>query len=69
MQNPAAMFGVQAPMQAPMQQPMQQQAVAQAAPVFNVSMPPPHDPYSFNIMANPSGNRQLDDMERAYKLR
>ena len=30
---------------------------------------PIHDPYYFNILANPSGNRQLDDMERAYKLR
>ena len=38
-------------------------------PMFNVQYPQPHDPYSFNILANPSGNRQLDDMERAYKLR
>ena len=34
-----------------------------------MGVPQPHDPYSFNILANPSGNRQLDDMERAYKLR
>lgn len=32
-------------------------------------MPQPHDPYSFNPLANPSGNRQLDDLERAYKFR
>mmetsp|Transcript_19885 Transcript_19885/g.24593 ORF Transcript_19885/g.24593 Transcript_19885/m.24593 type:complete len:171 (-) Transcript_19885:663-1175(-) len=46
---------------------------AQMAPGFNVggatASAPPHDPYFFNIMANPSGNRMLDDMERAYKLR
>ena len=38
--------------------------------MFNVQYPVPvNDPYYFNIMANPSGNRHLDDMERAFKLR
>lgn len=27
------------------------------------------DPSYYNILANPSGNRMLDDLERAYKLR
>ena len=42
-----------------------------AGPTYNVQMPqvPPHDPYYFNVLANPSGNKMLDDMERAYKLR
>lgn len=65
MQNPMNLFNVQPP-------------TAQATPIraqamFNVQQPQPpvpiHDPYYFNVLANPSGNRQLDDMERAYKLR
>ena len=36
--------------------------------VFNIQYPS-QDPYYFNILQNPSGNRMLDDMERAYKLR
>ena len=30
---------------------------------------PSQDPYYFNVLQNPSGNRMLDDMERAYKFR
>ena len=37
-------------------------------PTFNVNQVP-EDPYNFNILANPSGNRQLDDLERAFKFR
>ena len=36
--------------------------------MFNIQYPNA-DPYYFNILQNPSGNRMLDDMERAYKLR
>ena len=38
-------------------------------PIFNIGMLPPKDPNAFNVLANPSGNRMLDDMERAFKLR
>ena len=33
--------------------------------MFNMGMRVPE----FNVLANPSGNRMLDDMERAYKFR